>query len=286
MAVTFAGNETVGSLPQAIFIDTSNTVYTANYQHGTIQIWLGGSSIPTDTIFTNSSDLKAIFIAGEGDIYITNAHPYFSVDVWRKNSSSRLSRLSVSEPCFGVFIDANNSLLCAFYYTNRVIKRSLNISDNQLTTVAGGSCAGYQPHLLASPFGVFVTVHFDLYVADNGNHRVQLFRSGQLNGTTVAGSGAPGTMQLRHPAEVMLDFDGRIFILDSYNSRIVRSGSDGFQCIIGCSVGYGSAAYQLSYPRSMSFDTDGNIFVADFNNNRVQKFLLVSNTCSKYNAAD
>ena len=152
--------------------------------------------------------------------------------------------------------------------------------------MAGGSCAGYQPHLLFCPLGIFVTVNLDLFVVDAGNHRVQLFRSGQMNGTTVAGSGAPGTIQLRSPTAVMLDSNGDVFILDCYGSRIVGSGSSGFQCIIGCNTGYGSAPSQLSYPRSMSFDSYGNIFVADTTNNRMQKFYLAYNSCSKCDAAD
>ena len=284
--MTLANSSTLGLQPQNIFINTNNTVYTTNYQNGTIQLWLEGSTSPTVTISTNSSNIRTIFIAGGGEIYINNDYPSFTVDVWRINASSRVSTLSLSGPCFSIFIDASNSLLCTLYYTHRVIKRSLNSTDTQETTMAGGSCAGYQLHLLFCPRGIFVTVNFDLFVADTGNHRVQLFRSGQLNGTTVAGSGAPGTIRLRNPTAVMLDSDGYVFILDCYGSQIVGSGSSGFQCIIGCNAGYGSAPNQLSYPLSMSFDSYGNIFVADTTNNRVQKFFLTSNSCSKCNAAD
>ena len=45
VAVTFAGNETVGAKSsQTIFIDTCNTVYTANFEKSTVQVWLEGST--------------------------------------------------------------------------------------------------------------------------------------------------------------------------------------------------------------------------------------------------
>ena len=139
--------------------------------------------------------------------------------------------------------------------------------------------------MLNVPRGICVAINFDLYVADCNNHRVQLFRSGTLNGKTVAGSGAPGTIQLYYPAAVMLDAEGYLFIADWYNFRIVGSGSNGFRCVVGCTGVKGSASNQLSAPTSMAFDRDGNIFVVDMDNNRVQKFLLSSNACSKLHSA-
>jgi hypothetical protein len=216
----------------------------------------------------------------EGDIYINN-WAYSRTDVWRENSNGPISTLYIGYQCYNVFVDTNDSLYCSLQSYHRVIKRSLNSSNSQLTTVAGTGCSGYLPNMLYNPRGIFVTINFDLYVADAGNNRIQLFHQGQLNGTTVVGSGAPGTIQLQNPVAVMLDADGYLFIADSSSSRIIGSGPYGFRCVVGCTNGYGSASNQLSYPQSMAFDSYGNIFVADSYNNRVQKFMLSSNSCSK-----
>ena len=133
--------------------------------------------------------------------------------------------------------------------------------------------------MLNQPNGIFVTESLDLYVADWGNDRVQLFRSGELNGTTVAGNGSIGTISLYHPTDVGLDADGNLFIVDNGNNRIVGSGTYGFRCLVGCS-GVG-ASNQLGLPSTLRFDTDGNIFVADSGYSRIQKFLLLNNTCGK-----
>ena len=164
---------------------------------------------------------------------------------------------------------------------HRVIKRSLNSTNNQFTIVAGKSCQGYTSDMLNQPSGLFVTINYDLYVADTNNHRIQLFPTGQPNGTTIAGSEALGSIVLVNPIAVVLDADNYAFIVEWGNQRIVGSGPDGFRCVLGCGGGLGAASDQFCYPRSMAFDSHGNIFVLDSGNNRVQNFLLTSSSCSK-----
>ena len=188
----------------------------------------------------------------------------------------------VTGVCYGLFIDVYNYIYCSRYGEHQVIKKSLNSGANMSTVVAGNGTAGNASHMLHGPRGIFVTIRLDLYVADCGNNRVQLFSSGQLNGTTVVGSGASGTMSLNYPMGVILDADEHLFISDYNNNRIIRSISSGFECLFGCIGGGGSTATQLNNPRSLSFDSYGNLFVADRSNNRIQKFLLTTNSCGEY----
>ena len=175
------------------------------------------------------------------------------------------------------------TVLCIAQWGSRTMlsKVSLNSNDNQVPIVAGTYCTGYQPHMLNNPRGLFVTINFELYVADAGNNRIQRFQPSQLNGTTVAGSNAPGTIQLCYPTAVMLDDDGYLFILDSENYRVVGSDLYGFRCLFGCTHGCWPASDRLSYHQSMVFDSHGNIFVAGGNSGRVQKFRLSFNSCGE-----
>lgn len=129
--------------------------------------------------------------------------------------------------------------------------------SNELTIVAGTGCAGSTAHMLSSPVGIFVTINMNLYVADCGNDRVQLFPSGQMNGITVAGNGSSRTIALRCPTGIVLDADGYLFIADRGYHRIVGSGPDGFRCVVACSGVFGPAPDQLNNPQTMSFDRDG-----------------------------
>ena len=168
-------------------------------------------------------------------------------------------------------------------YSHQVIAKSLDNVFSPLTIVAGTGTAGSSSSMLSSPYGIFVDINFDLYVADCVNDRVQLFHEGESNGITVAGITAPVTFALDCPTAVVLDADNYLFITD-YNtgSRVIGSGPNGFRCLVGCS-GSGSLAHQLNGPWSLSFDIYGNIYVADRMNNRIQKFLLSTNSCSMFN---
>ena len=242
-------------------------------------MWLEGSTSPTVAIVTNYTQSNALFVSTVKDIYINTGTKCCKVDVWRENANSSFASLSIVTQCYGLFMVTNNSLYCSMRDSHQVINRSINSNDYQITAVAGTGCPGYLPNMLLGPHGIFVTVSFDLYVADTSNHRIQLFRAGQLNGITMAGREALGTEQLYNPTVVLLDADEYIFILDSKNHRIVGSGPSGFRCLIGCARVPGSAPDQLSTPLGMAFDRYGNIWVADTGNSRIQKFDLSSNTC-------
>ena len=188
--------------------------------------------------------------------------------------------MSLCARCAGIFVDLNNNLYCSNPDLDQVLSWSLDDPSNRIQIVAGTGCAGSAPNMLAYPYGIFVTISLDLYVADSGNDRIQFFRRGETNAATVAGNGLSGTIfPLRRPTGIVLDADGYLFIVDSENNRIVGSGPSGFRCVVGCTGSNGSALNQLYHPQAMSFDVDGNLFVADTENHRIQKFLLSNNTC-------
>ena len=278
-ATTFAGSSFVSVNSYGIFINLNNSVYMANYLDNRIYIWSAMNMLSKTINVTTSSDPYSIFVTNNSDIYIDNYND--GVDKWTLNSTAKISTLYVGGKCYDLFIDSNYSLYCSIYASHKVIKRSLNSSDTQTTTVAGTGCSGILQNMLYSPRGIFVDIIFSLYVADSGNNRIQRFRSGDLNGTTVAGKEALGTITLDNPTDVVLDADGYLFIVDNGNNRIVGSDLNGFRCIVGCS-GSSSTADRLYYPQSMAFDSYSNIFVMDSNNKRIQTFMLATNSCSKF----
>jgi hypothetical protein len=245
-------------------------------------VWLDGSINLTRTISDNLSKPYALFVTTAGDIYVDNGYSNGRVDKWTSSTNTSVPAMYVGNACYGLFVDTRNTLYCSICNLHQVVTKSLNSGTNVVTIVAGTGCPGSVSNMLHSPYGIFVSTNFDLYVADCGNDRVQLFPSGQLNGTTVARNGAPGTIPLNCPTAVVLDGDNYLFIVDSYNNRIVGPGPNGFRCLVGCS-GSGSASNQLSDPQSMAFDSFGNIFVTNWGNARVQKFIFVNNTLGKCN---
>jgi hypothetical protein len=294
-ATTFANISILGSNPASIFVNTNNTVYVASQANTQIQVWLEESINVTRTIFGSWPWQYGLFVTAVGDIYVSYENyqyyyyytPYFyyyyyyQMDKWTLNGSASVVPISINQLCYGIFVDISNTLYCSIYSLHQVVKIWLNDSVTIPTTIAGTGASGSTANALSYPYGIFVDINFDLYVADANNNRIQLFSLGQSNAKTVAGNGALGTVTLSWPTGVVLDADNYLFIVDQNNHRIVGSGPNGFQCLVGC-YGGGSASYQLYYPQSMAFDSYGNIFVADRSNNRIQKFVLDTKFCGKH----
>jgi hypothetical protein len=278
--ITFADSSTVGSKPYPIYVNTHNSVYVMNRNFGRVQIWREGNLTPAITFPLGWSPAWSLLITITDDIYVDNNDT--GINQWSLNSSSQISTLYAGGDCYDLFLDRNNSLYCVLYSFHKVIRRSLNSTENKTDIVAGTDCPGIAQDMLNSPMGTFVDSDYNLYVADSKNSRIQLFYSGQLNGITVVGRAAPRTIILNFPTDIVLDGNGYLFIVDGYSHRIIGSDLNGFQCIAGCSGSAGSDLNQLHNPAAMAFDSYGNIFVTDHLNNRTQKFLLATNSCGKF----
>jgi hypothetical protein len=268
--------------PHAVFVHVNDdTVYVTVQGTNCVQIWSNGSGIPTRTISNDLNNPGAIFVTINGDIYVDSGNNH-RVEMWTWNATNGVVVMNVSVQCMGLFIDNNNTLYCSDSDKQKVIARSLSIDGSPTTLVAGNGTLGSASNQLCDPNGLFVDVNFNLYVADWCNSRIQKFAQGQVNGITVAGSGAPGTISLLNPIAVTLDGNGYLFILDSVANRLVGSGPNGFRCLVGCSGTYGPALYQFNTPNGFGFDSYGNLIVSDRVNNRILKFILAINSCGKF----
>jgi hypothetical protein len=244
-------------------------------------VWFNNSINLTRTISGDLSSPYGVFVTTSGDIYVDDGQLNGRVDKWTLNTNSSVPVMYVGSACYGLFVDINDTLYCSLRTFNQVVTTSLNSVSNITRTVAGTGIAGSAANMLYYPEGIFVDISFDLYVADYQNNRIQLYQFGQLNATTIAGSGSPNpTITLNGPSGIVLDADAYLFIVDCLNSRIVGSGPNGFRCLAGC-FGGGPASNQLSSPQTLSFDSYGNMFVTDWGNDRIQKFILLTNSCGK-----
>ena len=271
----------VGTEFWAVFVNRNNTVYAANRQKGFVLVWSAGSGTPMRNISGNLSTPYSLFVSDSDEIYVDNAQTNRRVDKWSMNATSSVAAMYACSACYGLFIDINDNLYCSVTAFHQVISQSLNDRLSVWSVVAGTGMNGSSSRELAYPYGILVDKNLNLFVADCSNNRIQMFRYGKLNGTTVVGNGTPGTISLSCPVWVIMDADGYLFISDSYNHRIIGSSSNGYRCVAACSQTWGSLPTQLTYVSSISFDTYGNLYAADWYNGRIQKFLLSSNSCSK-----
>lgn len=239
--------------------------------------WHAGSATVTRTVFNDLVLSQSLFVTTDGTIYVDNGWKGV-VEKWAPDANESVVVMNVTAFCSGLFVDIVNNLYCSLPNEDRVEKQSLTASKNRSKTiVAGSGLCGSKLTMLCSPRGIFVTVKFDLYVADCHNNRIQLFRSEKLTGKTVVGTMVSSSIKLSCPTGIVVDTNNYLFIVDSHNNRIIRSNSNEFYCVVGCSIGGGSASDRLGGPSSAAFDNAGNILVVDRQKSRVQKFLLMTN---------
>ena len=281
-ATTISNVSLVGTHPLDVFVDVYDKVYVPDQSDSRLQVWSQGNVTLTRTILTGGSTPYSIFVALNGDIYVGNGASNYRVDKWPVNATTSTVAMNVSGSCFDIFIDINDYIYCSMDPPHQVVKTSLHNGANTSIIVAGIGVPGTTSDALYNPRGIFVDMNLNLYVADCSNDRVQFFRSGELNGSTIVINGSNTIFILHCPSAVVLDIDDYLFITDAINHRILGSGPLGFRCVAGCTGTPGTASDQLNTPHSLSFDSYGNLFVIENGNNRLQKFFLLPDLCGEF----
>ena len=159
-------------------------------------------------------------------------------------------------------------------------------------TVAGSGKDGFAgdggPATVASinaPVGIALDAAGNLYVADEGNHRI---RKVDTNGiiSTIAGTGegrysgdgAPATYaSLNHPHDVCIAPDGSLYIADQFNHRVRKVDAAGIiHTVAGTGTpgrtGDGGPAIEarLHNPQFVTLDADGNLYISDWLNSCIR----------------
>ncbi len=175
----------------------------------------------------------------------------------------------------GIAVDNNGNVYVTEDNNNSVQKLT---SGGQLISKWGSEGAGdgqfqfyHIPQELPLLSGIAVDASSYVYVADNGNHRIQKFTS---SGQFVAKWGTEGNAdgQFKYPSGICTDGNGNIYVADYGNHRIQKFTSDGQ--FIAKWGSEGAGAGEFNEPCGICADNNGNIYVADSYNNRIQKFTV------------
>ena len=119
------------------------------------------------------------------------------------------------------------------------------------------------------PYEVAVNDRNEILVADQCNHRVQVFDS---YGTFLRSFGHRGENagEFSGPVGVAINKDRNIFVADNGNNRIQIFSWEGRH--LGSFGGKGSLDSQLCHPWGLSLDSTGNVIVADTGNKLIKIF--------------
>jgi sugar lactone lactonase YvrE len=198
--------------PEAVALDGLGNLYIADTQNHCIRKVDGATGIITT-------------VAG------TPTQPGYKMD------GGPALNAKLNEPQ-GLYVDASGNLFIAD--TGNCIIREVGASDGKITTKAGinpavsTSCgdSGDGPATetkLDRPHGVYVDKDGNIYIADEGNHRIRKVDITTGNITTIAGNGVPAyggdggpaiDASLQNPKSVWVDVNGNLLIADNENNRI------------------------------------------------------------------
>jgi glucose/arabinose dehydrogenase len=194
----------------------------------------------------------------------------------------------LDEP-FGVAVADDGTIVVADGGEAPVLWR-VDLTSGRRLRVAGGT-RGFADGVgsearFDTPSHIAVAPDGAILVADTGNHAIRrVAPDGRV--TTVAGDGTAGsgdgrTARLNGPVGVAVSGDGRVFVADTYNDRIVRlapsgdaSGRWDVSLVAGSGVpglvdGPGAAA-SFDTPTGLAALDDGSVIVADTGNDALRR---------------
>lgn len=108
-----------------------------------------------------------------------------------------------------------------------------------------------------------------LYIADTGNHRIEVFEGPRFEFALAMGGFGRGLGDLASPLGLAVT-ETEIFVADSLNNRIAVFDLDGHATRTFGTRGSGPG--EFSRPTDVAVDDEGNAYVTDGWNHRVQKF--------------
>jgi uncharacterized protein (TIGR03437 family) len=205
--------------------------------------------------------------------------------------------LSASFHPDGIAMDSSGNIFIADQNNNRIRKIT---PGGVITTYAGngntqftgdnGPATNSTVYIAGNHNGLAVDSLGNLYIADDGHHRIRKVDSVSGLITTVAGTGTQGfsgdggaatRAQLWRPSGVAVDTIGNIYIADTVNRRIRKVDSLGnISTFAGTgdfgNTGDGGLAKLATFeaPVDVSLDAQGNVYVTDQDAATVRKINL------------
>lgn len=192
----------------------------------------------------------------------------------------RIRTLDPEEPFagpIGLDLDAAGNLFVVENQAGRI--RKIAPSGEELGRIGQ---VGSEPGELRYPRGIAVSAEGQVFVADFGNRRIQIYDADLTQPLGEVVHLDPKSGQPARPRGVAIDPKGRLWAVYSETHEVVR-----FDASLQAELKFGShgrRAGQFLSPRYLAFDGRGSVFVTDFDLHRIQQFDEYGNLLYSYGA--
>ena len=199
----------------------------------------------------------------------------------------------------GIARAADGRLFIADTNNHRI--RVISADGATVSTYAGDGVAGFadgssSTARFSDPRGIALTADGRLFVADESNSRIRVISADGATVSTYAGNGvrafadgSTSTASFRGPLGVAVAAaDGRVFVADTFNSRIRFISADGATVSTYAGTGFfgfangDASTARFVLPQGVAVAADGRLFVADTGNRRIRVISADGATVSTY----
>jgi len=242
--------------PYGVCVDSNKNVYVADTTNHRVQLWTYGASsgatvagtgkknvikikryfmmflgssgsLLTQLSSPNSvvldSSTNTLYVADTGNHRILSFEPNVTTGVLvAGGAGAGTSSTQLSSPTDIYYDSSSRTLFIVNLGSHCVVRWVIGAFTWSLVAGIPGS-TGTTPLTFNNPQGLTLDSAGNLYVADTSNHRIQFFRSGNVTGTTIAGTtstaGASSSL-LYGPRSVKVDSQFNLYVADTTNHRV------------------------------------------------------------------
>ena len=218
--------------------------------------------------------LYGLYVDDDQTIYVTDFDNHRVVE-WKKGATTgrvvaggngegnRSDQLNLP---FNVVVDRkNDDFIISQWFNRGIVRWPRKKGTTGQTIISNIDCRG----LAIDDDGY-------LYVSVVSKDEVRRFKTGDNDGTIVAGGNGRGNRldQLNNAFYVFVDQNQSVYIADSGNHRVIKwvKGAQAGVIVAG-GEGEGSGMRQFSSPDGVIVDHLGTVYVADEGNNRVMRWM-------------
>lgn len=157
-------------------------------------------------------------------------------------------------------------------YITEYKNHRIQILSPKFEFVASFGSKGKDHEKFKKPWDISFDSKGDVYVADSGNHRIQVFEhhDGKLYFLREIGEKGRGEGQLMWPSSIFVDDENRVYVTEDDNYRVsVFTHVGKFLKSFGKK---GKSKGEFDLPHGVVTDMNGDIYISDHKNNRLQIF--------------